>query len=81
MLSPQIEFQEYEYKVYEVNWKLDDYNKSNKEDHSKLLDKMAKSRWELIEIVTNKHSNGNLRSIIYYFRRIKILNVSIGPDE
>ena len=81
MISPQIEFQEYEYKVYEVNWKLDDYNKSNKEDHSKLLDKMAKSRWELIEIVTNKHSNGNLRSIIYYFRRIKILNVSIGPDE
>lgn len=81
MLSPEIQFQEYEYKLDEIDWNVNDYNKADKDKHSKFLNKMAKSRWELIEIVQSKHTNGNLRSMIYYFRRVKIMNVSIGPDN
>lgn len=80
MLNPEIQFQEYEYQLHEVDWDVNDFKNLNKKEHAKILDKMAKKRWELIEIIQNKHNNGNIRSIIYYFRRIKIMDVSIGQD-
>lgn len=81
MLHPEVQFQEYEYSLHEVSWDVNDFHQINKKEHAKLLDKMAKRRWELIDIVQNKRSNGNIGSIVYYFRRMKIMDVSIGSDK